>query len=251
MRKIIIFCISFFLFASASKGQPTDHTIFAYGGATTPAFSRYVAALTKKANPKICYIPTASADNPYAIANWYELCEGLSVQPYVMRTFLNSSPDQQSFEETILSMDAILVGGGSTLNMIAIWKAQGIDTVLKKAYEKGIVLAGGSAGSLCWFTGGYSDSRPKQLSLISGLGFLPFSHCPHFHGEPGRKPLYFQAIQDGKLGQGYACDDMAGLLFVNGQFKKSLSMNADNNSYFISVSQGKITEEKLSSEIIH
>ncbi len=149
-----------------------------------------------------------------------------------------------------MSMDAIIVGGGSTLNMIAIWKAQGIDTVLRKAYNKGIVLAGGSAGSLCWFTGGYSDSRPKQLSIVDGLGFLNFSHCPHYHSEPTRKPLYFQAILDKKLGNGYACDDKAGLLFTNGKLMKSLSLNKENNNYFIFLENGKVKEELLPAEII-
>src|SRR6478609_542235 len=84
-------------------------------------FIQYVAGLTKKANPKICFVPTASADNPYAIAYWYATCAELPVHPYVMRTFLNASPDQMTFEETIMSMDAIIVGGGGTLNMIGIW----------------------------------------------------------------------------------------------------------------------------------
>jgi dipeptidase E len=213
-------------------------------------FIQYVAGLTKKANPKICFVPTASADNPYAIVHWYAQCAELPVHPYVLRTFINASPDQQTFEETIMGMDAIIVAGGSTLNMIAIWKAQGIDTVLKKAYDKGIILAGGSAGSLCWFMGGYSDSRPKQLSIVNGLGFLNFSHCPHYHSEPTRKPMYFQAILDGKLKGGYACDDLAALLFVNGQVKKSLSLNKENNNYFISVENGKIKEELLPAEMI-
>jgi peptidase E len=134
--------------------------------------------------------------------------------------------------------------------MIAIWKAQGIDTVLMKAYNKGIVLAGGSAGSLCWFTGGYSDSRPKQLSIVNGLGFLNFSHCPHYHSEPTRKPLYLQAILDGKLKAGYACDDLSALLFVNGQLKKSLSLDDKNNNYFISVENGKIKEELIPAEVM-
>jgi dipeptidase E len=260
MRKTILFCllaiISSVVFCQSSVNGPAaggssvDKTLFIYGGGLNKTFIKYVAGLTKKVNPRICFIPTASADNPYGIAGWYGLCEDLPLRPYVMRTFLNSAPEQQSFEEIILSMDAIIVGGGSTLNMIAIWKAQGIDTVLRKAYERGIILAGGSAGSLCWFTGGYSDSRPKQLSIVYGLAFLPFSHCPHYHSEPTRKPLYFQAVLDGKLGEGYACDDMAGIIFVNGEFKKSVSVNTDNNNYFISAKEGKINEQMLPSEII-
>ena len=148
-------------------------------------------------------------------------------------------------------MDAIIVGGGSTLNMLGIWKAQGIDTVLRKAYDKGIVLAGGSAGSLCWFTGGYSDSRPKQLTIVYGLNFLNYSHCPHYHSEAARKPLYWQALLDGKLKEGYACDDSSALVFVNGLVKKSITFAKENNNYFISVVNGEIKEEILPSEFIH
>src|SRR4030095_10287711 len=213
-------------------------------------FIKYIAALTGKSNPKICYVPTASADNPYGIVEWYSTCVDLPVRPFVLRTFLNADSSQQTFEETILSMDAIVVGGGSTLNMLGIWKAQGIDTVLRKAYEKGIVLAGGSAGSLCWFTGGYSDSRPQKLTIIDGLAFLNYSHCPHYHSEPSRKPLYWQAILDGKLKEGYACDDNSALVFINGVMKKSISLDKENNNYFISVANGKIEEEMLPAEII-
>jgi dipeptidase E len=220
-------------------------TIFITGGDFSVPFIRYVIMLTKKANPKICFLPTASADNPYSINYWYGECEGLPMRPSVERVFLNSSPDQKTFEETLLDMDAIVVGGGSTLNMMAIWKAQGIDTVLRKAYDRGIVLAGGSAGSLCWFTGGFTDSRPKNLSLVECLGFIQYSHCPHYHSEPGRKPLYHQAILQGKLLPGYACDDRAGILFENGKYIKSVSANKDNNCYYVSVSEGKIKEEIL------
>jgi len=168
----------------------------------------------------------------------------------VLKTFLNSSPSQETFEETIMSMDAIIVGGGSTLNMLAIWKAQGIDTVLRKAYEKGIVLAGGSAGALCWFTNGYTDSRPKELTIIEALDFLNFSFSPHYHSEPERRPLYQQAVLNGKLNAGYACDDVSGLLFINGTLKKSVSENTDNNNYYVSLVNGKIKEELLPAEII-
>jgi peptidase E len=142
-------------------------------------------------------------------------------------------------------MDAIIVGGGSTLNMIAIWKAQGIDTVLRKAYEKGIVMAGGSAGSLCWFMSGITDSRPKQLTLVDCLGFIQTSHCPHYHSEPGRKPLYQQEILNGHLPAGYACDDRAGILFQNEKLIKSVAADQNSHTYFVSVADGKIKEEQL------
>ena len=235
-------------------GQDTtkkiDRTIFVTGGSFGRPYIQFLASLTKKTNPKICFVPTASADNAQSIANWYANCEDLPVKPYVLRTFINSNPNQKSFEEIIMSMDAIIVGGGNTLNMIAIWKAQGIDTIFKKAYDKGIILSGGSAGSLAWFTGGSTDSRPKQLTLVECLGFLNYSHSPHYHAEPARRPLYHNSVLSGSLKPGYACDDRAGLLFVNGTMKRSVSLDSTNNNYFVSVVDGKIKEELLPAEII-
>jgi dipeptidase E len=236
---------------SAKVAQNVDKTIFVYGGQYDEVFIKYVIDLTKKPNPKICFLPTASADNPSSINTWYATCAELTMRPYVLKTFVNSSTSPKSFEEILLDMDAIVVGGGNTLNMLAIWKAQGIDTVLKKAYDRGIILAGGSAGSLCWFEAGYSDSRPKELSIINAMGFLKFSHCPHFHSELKRRPLYHKAILKGTLNAGYAIDDQAGLLFVNGVVKKAVTQNATySNSYFISVVDGKIKEEVMTAETI-
>jgi dipeptidase E len=236
--------------ATAQPAAQTTRTIFITGGDFGPAFINYVATLTKKTEPKICYIPTASADNIYSIAYWYELCSKLPVKPYVLRTFINSSPEQQTFEETIMGMDAIVVGGGSTLNMMAIWRAQGIDTVLRKAYERGIVMAGGSAGSLCWFNAGPTDSRPQHLTFVDCLGFIKTSHCPHYHSEPTRKPIYQQAILDGKLGPGYACDDKAGILFENEKLIKCVAADQSSHVYFLSVSDGKIKEDQLAVEVL-
>jgi len=233
-----------------ATSQQIEKTIFVYGDGLDKVFIRYVSVLTKKTNPKICFFPTAAADDQRAIDYWFSLCEGLPLIPSVIRTFITASLEQKTFEEEILNSEAVIVGGGNTLNMIAIWKAQGIDTILKKAYDKGIILAGGSAGSLCWFTGGYSDSRPRELTLIECLDFLHYSHSPHYNGEPARKPLYQQAILEGKLKPGYACDDKAGLLFINGKMVKSVSLNPNNNSYYVSVKNGKIIEEIIPSEII-
>jgi peptidase E len=254
MKPKQIFLLALIIFSFVVYGQDTtkaiNKTIFVTGGSFGRPYIQYLASLTNKPNPKICFVPTASADNAQGIANWYANCEDLPVRPYVLRTFINSSPGQKSFEEMIMSMDAIIVGGGNTLNMIAIWKAQGIDTVLKKAYNKGIILSGGSAGSLCWFTGGSTDSRPKQLTLVECLGFLNYSHSPHYHAEPARRPLYHNSILSGSLKAGYACDDRAGLLFINGVMKKSVSLDTTNNNYFVSVVDGKIKEDLLPAEII-
>jgi dipeptidase E len=237
--------------AQENTNSGVTRTIFAYGGGFTKPFMRYVIALTKKQNPKICFLPTASADDANTIVAWYTACEDLPMRPYVQKMFVASYTSPKTFEENLLSMDAIVVGGGNTLNMIAIWKAQGIDTVLRKAYNKGIVLSGGSAGSLCWFQGGTTDSRPKDLSIVQGLAFIPTSHCPHYHSEPLRKPLYFDNILKGKLSAGYAIDDLAGIVFENEKYSRSVAIDAKSNTYYVSVIDGKVDEKLLPvSEII-
>jgi len=233
-----------------SKKILKDKTIFVTGGVFDQVYIKYIAGLTGKENPKICYVATATGDNPVNVVRWFSYCEDLPVRPYFMKTFINSTSTPKSFEEIIMSMDAIVVSGGNTLNMLAIWKAHGIDTLLRKAYDKGIILAGGSAGSLCWFTGGSTDSRPKELSIVEGLGILEYSHSPHYLRETTRRPLYHQLILSNSLKPGYACDDLAGLLFVNGKMTKSVTQNADNKNYFVSVKDGKINEELLPAEII-
>jgi dipeptidase E len=250
MMKQLFPLIMMTLSAIGATAQPT-RTIFITGGDFSPVFIKYVAALTKKSEPKICYIPTASADNIYSISYWYELCSQLPVKPYVLRTFINAAPGQKTFEETIMSMDAIVVGGGSTLNMMAIWRAQGIDTVLRKAYDHGIVMAGGSAGSLCWFNAGPTDSRPIHLTFVDCLGFIKTSHCPHYHSEPTRKPIYQQAILNGTLGPGYACDDRAGILFENEKLVKCVASDDTSHAYFLSLADGKIKEDQLPNEVLH
>lgn len=227
----------------------TEETIFVFGGDINLKFVQYVADLTKKESPKICYLPTASADNQNNIKYWKNICNTLEIEPIVLKVWVSSSEKNQSFEEILLSSDAIVVGGGNTLNMLAIWKAQGIDTILKTALKKGIVLAGGSAGSICWFQNGISDSRPTHLSIVEGLGFLPYSNCPHYSQEE-RRILFFQMIKKNKMASGYASDELAGILFKNGKAVEFVSQSDIHNSYFVSVENGEIKSTKMESTIL-
>ncbi|MFK7813409.1 MAG: Type 1 glutamine amidotransferase-like domain-containing protein [Maribacter sp.] len=252
MNKIILLLVLVLSpFVNGQSKTEIEKKLFIYGGQITKEFIKYAAELTEKENPKICFIPTATADNTSYINYWYELCSDLEIEPKVMKVWINSSRQKESFEEILMGMDALIVGGGNTLNMMAIWKAQKIDESLKKAYEKGIVLAGGSAGSLCWFNAGTTDSRPKELTIVKGLGILEYSHCPHYNSEEDRKPLYHRNILEGKLSNGYACDDKSGILFVNGQLVKGVSIDKDSHSYFVYEKEGKIVEEKIDCEIIN
>lgn len=227
-----------------------EERIFIFGGDIIKPFIKYLAELTGKERAKICFLPTAQGDSPYYMNYWYELCHDLAVEPYVQRVWISSYSQKETFEENLLKMDAIVVGGGNTLNMLAIWKAQGIDTVLRKALSEGIILSGGSAGSLCWFVNGTTDSRPKELTLIEGLGFLNYSHCPHYSSEENRRPIYHNNIKNGKLLPGYASDNKSGILFLNGEAIESVSLDTLNNSYFVYKKDSLIIEERLESKII-
>jgi len=232
-----------------ANNKTVDQTIFVYGGNMNLKFTRYIADLTHKKDPKICFVPTGSADNESNIKLWQFYCKKLNIEPHVLKVWVASDKNNLSFEEQLLGMDAIVVGGGNTLNMLAIWKAQGIDRVLKQALEKGIVLAGGSAGSICWFQSGISDSRPVNLSVVEGLSFLPYSHCPHYTNEE-RKSLYHQMMKNKKMTWGYACDDRAGILFKNGKAVDFISQSDLHNSYTVKVEKGNVKEHKIVSKYL-
>ncbi len=223
--------------------------VFVFGGDINLKFVRYVVDLTEKENPRICYLPTASGDNQDNIKYWEKICNVLKIESIILKVWVSSSEKNQSFEEVLLNSDAIIVGGGNTLNMLGIWKAQGIDVILRKALKKGIILAGGSAGSICWFKNGISDSRPVNLSIVDGLAILPYSNCPHFSQEQ-RRALYYEMIEKKKMAAGYASDELAGILFKNGKAVEYVSQSDKDNSYFVSLKNGKIQLTKFESKIL-
>jgi dipeptidase E len=230
--------------------QEVTKRILIYGAGAISQFLPYVKSLIGKSNPRMCLLPTAVADNPYTINNWYEQCANLAIAGFVQRMFISSYEQKQSFEDVLLSMDAILVTGGNTLNMLAIWKAQGVDVVLRKAWEKGILLSGGSAGSLCWFEHGTTDSRPKEITTVDCLGFLPGSHCPHYDSEKTRRPLYHSYIKSKVFKPGYACDDRAAILFHNHQVHKVIALNEESNAYYVYIENDEVQEKKFDKEIV-
>ena len=193
--------------AAGHSTQLGTRKILIAGGGYGTAFIRYMATLTGKKRPRLCYLPTASADSQGGIINWYQSCAPLEVEPHVQTSFIESTSQKLGWDE----VDGIVCSGGNTLNQQAIWKAQGIDQVLRQAWDRGIVLGGASAGSLCWFEEGTTDSRPKELSIVKCLGFLHGSHSPHYDAEAARRPTYHRLILSGQMKPGYACDNDAGI----------------------------------------
>jgi peptidase E len=234
----------------STQAQPATRKILIAGGNFNTTFIRYMAELTGKPRPKLCYLPTASADAADGIIAWYRNCAPLNVEPSDQESFIESLTQTRSWEDVFLSVDGIVVSGGNTLNQQAIWKAQGIDVVLRKAWDRGIVLGGASAGSLCWFEEGTTDSRPQQLSKVQGLGFLTGSHSPHYDAEAGRRPLYQKLISSGEMKPGYACDNSAGIYFEDNTVKRVVSGRAGAKVYYVSMVNGTINERVMEPELI-
>ena len=230
--------------------QARTRKILIAGGGFNEPFIRYMAQLSGKKRPRVCYLPTASADSPSGIISWFRSCAALDVEPHVQESFIASTRQTKGWDEVLLSMDGIVCSGGNTLNQQAIWKAQGIDVVLKEAWDRGIVLGGASAGSLCWFEEGTTDSRPKELTTVKCLGFLKGSHSPHYDREPGRRPLYQKLIGSGEMKPGYACDNDAGIYFEDNEVKRVVATRPDAKVYYVSVVNGKVVEKLMEPERI-
>jgi dipeptidase E len=169
----------------------------------------YVLGLTGKERPRVLYVPTAIAEDAEGIVSFYERFRGRGELSH-LRTF---PWPPENLRELVLSQDAINVSGGNTANMIAIWRVHGIDALLREAWENGVVLWGASAGMICWFEAGVTDSFGPQLAGMDCLGFLPGSACPHYDGEEQRRPRYRELIDSG-FPEGVAADDGVGIHYV-------------------------------------
>lgn len=233
-----------------SKRKDGTRKILIGGGGYGTEFIRYMAELTGVDRPRLCYLPTASADSDSGAIRWFQSCAPLDVVPFVQRSFISSYSTDMSWEDIFLSMDGIVVSGGNTLNQQAIWKVQGIDKVLKEAWDRGIVLGGSSAGSLCWFEEGTTDSRPQELSKIECLGFLKGSHSPHYDGEAERRPTYHRLIRSGELKPGYACDNNAGIYFEDNEVKRVVATRDGAKCYYVHMSGGEVVEDLLEPDLI-
>ena len=160
--------------------------------------------------PRVCFLATASGDAPGYVADFYAAFARRAEATH-LALFVRTVDD---IEGLLLDQDVVYVGGGNTENMLAIWRVHGVDRALRRAWGAGIVMTGLSAGSLCWFETGTTDSFGKGLAALSGgLGFVPGSHAPHYDGEAIRRPHYQRLVADGSLPAGYAADDGAALVF--------------------------------------
>jgi len=178
--------------------------------------------------PRVCFVGTASGDAPTYIAGFYAAFARKSEASHLPLFVRTGEP----IEPFLLEQDVIYVGGGNTANMLAIWRLHAVDRVLRRAWDEGVVLTGVSAGSLCWFEAGTTDSFGPQLAPFSdGLGFIPGSHAPHYDGEPNRRPHYQRLVREGVLPPGYAADDGAAVVFRGTELAEVVASRPDARGY--------------------
>jgi len=203
---------------------------------------KYILGLTDAASPKICYLGTASGNEQTGIDHFYDVAGRLTCTPTHLSLFKPSTNDLAGL---LLVQEIIYVGGGSTKNLLALWRDWGVDAIMHDAYERGIILCGVSAGSICWFGQGTTDSLFGPLTPIRCLGFLPGSNSPHYDGEPERRPTYHRLIASGAIEDGYAADDGVGLHFIDGTLHKAISSRPDARAYRVERSGDRATETAL------
>lgn len=218
--------------------------IVAFGGggfsmeAGNPLLDDYVLGLPQAERPKVCFLPTASGDADHYIVRFYRAFSPERCQPSHLSLFRRdrTAPDP---EEHLLSQDVIYVGGGNVTSLLGVWRAHGLDHVLAEAWRRGTVLAGLSAGSLCWFSEAvtmYNQSRPP--APIDGIGLLPYSNCVHVDAEPRRLEAYRELVADG-MTPGYAAEDSAALHFVGTDLHRVVTSRPKAKAY--RVAPGEVT----------
>jgi dipeptidase E len=206
-----------------------------------PLLDAFFFGLSGKPNPKVCFLGTAGGDAESYIKKFYDAMEGRPCEASHLSLF---RAPIGSLRDYVLSKDVIYVGGGNTRNLLVLWKEWGLDQILREAYEKGIVLGGVSAGSICWFEQGVTDSIPGSLTALNCLGFLPGSNCVHYDGEAERRPTYQRLISNG-MKPGYACDDGVAGHFVDERLVEFVSSRPNASAYQVTLKNGQTVEQKI------
>ena len=197
-----------------------------------PALDDYVLTLARAPLPKICLLPTASGDGEAQIRQFHATFGARACEPTHISLFrLGSRPIP--LRETLLEQDIVYVGGGSMLGLLAVWRALGLDKILRECWQSGVILAGLSAGAMCWFEWGITKSMGAPQPS-PGLAFLPGSMSVHMDGEPTRLPVCRAAIADGTMPSGYAADDGVALLFRNTDLAEVVSSRPHRRALRIS-----------------
>jgi peptidase E len=193
-----------------------------------PSIELYILAQSKKQNPKILFLPTPSGDDGGYIKYFMEYFGRFPCEPSYLSLF---SPPNEDLEKLVLSNDIVFVSGGHSRNALVLWQSWKMNTILQKAYDNGVILSGGSAGSVVWFDECITDSVPGKLTVMPCLGILPYSNCPHYTSKH-RQQAYSKEMLNGNIKNGYAIDDDAALHFIDGNPVRSISIRDQSKSFY-------------------
>jgi dipeptidase E len=233
-------------------------TIVAIGGGNirtrgTAAIDREIIRLSNKKKPKLLFVPTATSDSEIYWEHVQKYFgEFLKCKTDVL-FLIREHPSKEQIRRKILTADIVYVGGGNTLMMMRLWRRLGVDKLLRQAYEKGIVLSGISAGSICWFNSGHSDSmsfyNPRNWKYINvkGLGLISGIHCPHYNGMtrgvPRRKDFREMIRKTG--GMGIAIENNCAIEFIDGRFYRVIRSKGNSRAYRVYKSGGEVVAEQM------
>ncbi|MBU1702648.1 MAG: peptidase E [Candidatus Eisenbacteria bacterium] len=206
-----------------------------------PLLDKYFLRQTGKRTPRVCFLPTASGDSDTYIVTFYDAFAKHRCQPSHLSLFY----PPERIESFVLSQDAIYVGGGNTKSMLALWKEWRLDKILRKAWRQGVVLGGLSAGSICWFEQGLTDSISDRLTVLPCLGFLAGSHCPHYDSEENRRPAFKRLVKGGRMKDGLAAEDGVALHFIGKKLARIVSSRPGAAAFRVRKTGDTVHEEKL------
>ena len=199
---------------------------------------QYILDQTSKTKPKICFIPTATGDLDSYIVNFYSVFTKLKCEPSHI-SFFKRTMDLQSH---IQKQDAIFVGGGNTKSMLAVWRDWGLDLILKDAYDRGVVMSGVSAGAICWFEGGLTDSWASDLKMMECMNFIPGNCAPHYDEEPERRPATKKFLENKSIDFMYGIEGGAALHFIDEMPNSTIRFKKNKNAYKVTFDGKKINE---------
>jgi len=213
-----------------------------------PALDELVLQLAPNPVPRILFLPTASGDPRDQIARFHVAFGDRPCEPDVLSLF-RLADVRRPLRDIVLSQDVVYVGGGSMRNLLAIWRVHGLDRLLRDAWERGVVLAGLSAGAMCWFDGGVTTSSGAP-EPTPGLGLLPGSLSVHADGQPARRAVYLDAVADGELPAGWMADDGVGLLFRDMTLERVVSARPGARAVRVDVIGGALVETPIEPDLI-
>ena len=202
---------------------------------------KYIVNQSQKSKPKICFVPTATGDDQGYIDNFYKAFNSLGCETSHI-DFFKRTIDLRSH---ILNQDIVSVGGGNTKSMLAVWREWKLDSILKEAYEKNILMSGVSAGAICWFENGITDSWKDHQAVIPCLSFVKGTCCPHYDEEPERIPYVKEILECNKITECIAIEGYCALHLIDDEPKFSVSFKNDTNTYHVVCNKNQIIHNKL------